>query len=127
MDVIPDVLVIAKAMGGGMPIGAFVADTNIMKCFTSQPALGHITTFGGHPVCCAAALASLQIIENNKLYHTVEKKSALFEYYLKGLDRIKEIRRKGLRLPLNSMTRILILKLFIIASKRTHCRLVSVL
>ena len=100
MDVIPDVLVIAKAMGGGMPIGAFVADTNIMKCFTSQPALGHITTFGGHPVCCAAALASLQIIENNKLYHTVEKKSALFEYYLKGLDRIKEIRRKGLLIAL---------------------------
>lgn len=100
MGVVPDILVIAKAMGGGMPIGAFVADSNIMKCFMSQPALGHITTFGGHPVCCAAALASLQIIEHNKLYSTVSEKSDLFEYYLKGLDKIKEIRRKGLLIAL---------------------------
>ena len=83
-----------------MPIGAFVADSNIMKCFMSQPVLGHITTFGGHPVCCAAALASLQINENNRLYDAVEEKSALFTYYLKGLDRIKEIRRKGLLIAL---------------------------
>lgn len=60
--IVPDVLVLAKAFGGGMPLGAFIADRNIMQSFSDNPPLGHITTFGGHPVCCAAAAASLKII-----------------------------------------------------------------
>ncbi len=67
-EVVPDILLLAKAMGGGMPIGAFVSSNEIMNCLTHNPVLGHITTFGGHPVCCAAALANLNVIAENKLY-----------------------------------------------------------
>jgi len=66
-DVIPDILLIAKGMGGGMPIGAFVSSTEKMKAFTSDPVLGHINTFGGNAVCVAAALATLQVILRDKL------------------------------------------------------------
>lgn len=63
-QIVPDILVLAKGMGGGMPIGAFVASRELMSCFADNPVLGHITTFGGHPVSCAAALASLIIVSN---------------------------------------------------------------
>ena len=64
--VIPDILVLAKALGGGMPLGAFISSGEIMSSLTFNPPLGHITTFGGHPVCCAAGLASLEVlIEEN--------------------------------------------------------------
>lgn len=66
--VVPDILLLAKALGGGMPLGAFIASAPIMSALTHHPALGHITTFGGHPVCCAAGLASLEIILEQKLF-----------------------------------------------------------
>lgn len=89
----PDVLVCAKGMGGGMPIGGFVASQKMMHVFTENPALGHITTFGGHPVSAAAALAALNLVEN--LLEGVQKKEALFHQYLQH-DAIKDIRSEGL-------------------------------
>jgi acetylornithine/succinyldiaminopimelate/putrescine aminotransferase len=93
--IVPDILTVAKAFGGGLPIGAFIADKKIMKVFTHNPMLGHITTFGGNPVCCASALATLQVIEEEKLLGQVEQKGKLFESLLKHPS-IKEIRRIGL-------------------------------
>ena len=92
---VPDILTIAKAMGGGMPVGAFIASKEIMSTLTHNPVLGHITTFGGHPVSCAAALASLEVIVEDKLIETVETKSALFRKLLAGAD-IEGIRGDGL-------------------------------
>jgi acetylornithine/succinyldiaminopimelate/putrescine aminotransferase len=94
-DIVPDILTIAKAFGGGLPIGAFISDKKIMASFTHDPMLGHITTFGGNPVCCASALATLQVIEEEKLLSTVEQKGQLFEKLLQH-QHIKEIRRFGL-------------------------------
>ena len=93
--IVPDILTVAKAFGGGLPIGAFIADRQIMKCLTHDPMLGHITTFGGNPVCCASALATLQVIEEENLLATVEEKGKLFETLLTH-PRIKAIRRIGL-------------------------------
>ncbi|MBL0744814.1 aspartate aminotransferase family protein [Chryseolinea lacunae] len=93
--IVPDILTVAKAFGGGLPIGAFVANRTLMKSLTHDPMLGHITTFGGNPVCCAAALATLQVIEDEKLLEGVEAKGELFETLLKH-PRIKEVRRIGL-------------------------------
>lgn len=94
-NVVPDVLTIGKAFGGGMPIGGFVSSKENMKTLTYNPELGHITTFGGHPVCCAAALASLELISDNKLLNQLEEKGQLFEDLLSH-SLVKEIRRKGL-------------------------------
>ena len=94
----PDILVLAKAMGGGMPIGAFVSSKEIMSTLTFNPELGHITTFGGHPVSCAAALASLQVITQDHLLERVESKGTMIQEKIKGHPTIKEIRRKGLAL-----------------------------
>ena len=94
-DIVPDILTVAKAFGGGLPIGAFISSHEKMKCLTHDPMLGHITTFGGNPVCCASALATLQVIEDEKLLDQVEAKGKLFEKYLRH-ERIKEIRRIGL-------------------------------
>ena len=100
IGVIPDILTLAKGMGGGMPIGAFIASQEIMNCLTHNPVLGHITTFGGHPVSCAAALASLEVIEREKLYKTVAKKAALFKSLLEGLPYVKEVRQQGFMMAL---------------------------
>jgi acetylornithine/succinyldiaminopimelate/putrescine aminotransferase len=94
-DIAPDILTIAKAFGGGLPIGCFISDKNIMASFTHDPMLGHITTFGGNPVCCASALATLEVIENEKLLESVESKGKLFEKLLQH-KHIKELRRFGL-------------------------------
>ena len=93
--IVPDILTVAKAFGGGLPIGAFISDRKVMKCLTHDPQLGHITTFGGNPVCCASALATLQVIEDENLLATVEEKGKLFETLLVH-PRIKAIRRIGL-------------------------------
>lgn len=93
--IVPDILTIAKAFGGGLPIGAFVADKKLMQTFTYDPMLGHITTFGGNPVCCAAALATLEVIVEEKLLSYVEQKGKLFEKLLQH-KHIREIRRSGL-------------------------------
>jgi acetylornithine/succinyldiaminopimelate/putrescine aminotransferase len=96
--IVPDILVLAKALGGGMPLGAFISSKNIMDTLSFQPELGHITTFGGHPVCCAAALASLEVIMSDDLINLADRKGATFEEQLKTHPLIKEIRRKGLML-----------------------------
>jgi acetylornithine/succinyldiaminopimelate/putrescine aminotransferase len=94
-DIVPDILTVAKAFGGGLPIGAFVASREMMNTFTYEPMLGHITTFGGNPVCCASALATLEVMEEENLIAEVERKGKLFESLLKHPS-IKEIRRIGL-------------------------------
>ena len=91
----PDIITFAKGLGGGMPIGAFVSSKQIMSKFTHNPVLGHITTFGGHPVSCAAALASINVIKDEKLVDSVEYKGALFQKYLKHKE-FKSFRGKGL-------------------------------
>jgi acetylornithine/succinyldiaminopimelate/putrescine aminotransferase len=99
--IIPDIITLAKAMGGGMPIGAFISSKEIMQTLMYNPTLGHMTTFGGHPVCCAAALASVDIIEQEELYKSAEEKGKLFESQLSKLPRVKEFRRKGLMMALD--------------------------
>jgi acetylornithine/succinyldiaminopimelate/putrescine aminotransferase len=94
-DIVPDILTIAKAFGGGLPIGAFVSSYEKMQTLTSNPMLGHITTFGGNPVCCASALATLNVIEEENLLATVEEKGRLIEKLLSH-PKIKEVRRFGL-------------------------------
>ena len=94
-NVLPDIITIAKAFGGGMPIGAFISSKKIMSSLTRRPMLGHITTFGGHPVNCAAALANINVIETEDLITNVEEKGKLFEDLLQH-ESIIEIRRIGL-------------------------------
>lgn len=91
----PDILTIAKAFGGGLPIGAFISNQEKMKTLTHDPMLGHITTFGGNPVCCASALATLQVIEEEKLLDGVEAKGKLIQDLLVH-PKIREVRRIGL-------------------------------
>ncbi|MEJ8756002.1 aspartate aminotransferase family protein [Pontibacter sp. H259] len=91
----PDILLCAKGMGGGMPIGAFIAPQEIMAAFKTDPILGHCTTFGGHPVSCAASLATLQAILEENLLDSVKAKAELFKKLLVH-PRIKEIRNCGL-------------------------------
>lgn len=90
--VTPDVVCLAKALGGGMPLGAFVSSNQIMDSLTHDPVLGHITTFGGHPVCCAAGKAAMEYIIENDLIDNARRMGDLFEELLSGL----EIRRSGL-------------------------------
>ncbi|TZF81075.1 aspartate aminotransferase family protein [Pedobacter sp. BS3] len=101
--IVPDVLLLAKGMGGGMPIGAFIADKTIMDCLKENPILGHITTFGGHPVSCAAGLAALNIILEEKLFADVPAKEKLFRELLDH-PLIKEIRGSGLLLAIQLET-----------------------
>ncbi len=96
-NVAPDILVLAKALGGGLPLGAFVASRDIMSCLAHDPALGHITTFGGHPVCCAAGLASLEVILREGLAEKAKQKEAIFRKELSSLP-LREIRGEGLLL-----------------------------
>jgi len=96
-NVIPDIIVLAKALGGGMPLGAFISSKEIMSALASDPALGHITTFGGHPVCCAAGKASLEVIIRENLVEECTRKSDLIKQNLNHKT-IKEIRGEGLLL-----------------------------
>ena len=98
--VTPDVMCLAKAFGGGMPLGGVASKKQILDSFTHNPVLGHITTFGGHPVCCAAGLAAINYLINNKVVESVEAKGAIFEERLKSHSRVLEIRRSGLLLAL---------------------------
>ena len=101
-DVVPDILVLAKALGGGMPLGAFIAGKKVMESLAFNPELGHITTFGGHPVSCAAGLAALSVLTSGNLLKDVESKGAFIEKMIldnplvSGKKVIREIRRKGL-------------------------------
>jgi acetylornithine/N-succinyldiaminopimelate aminotransferase len=94
-DVVPDILLLGKALGGGMPLGAFVASHALMQQLTDNPVLGHITTFGGHPVCCAAGMAGMKALLNEQLIATVAEKEKLFHSLLKH-PKIKAVRSKGL-------------------------------
>jgi len=96
-NVTPDILLLGKALGGGMPLGAFIADKNLMNHLTNNPVLGHITTFGGHPVCCAAGIAAFKILLENDF--GVSKKQQLFKLLLQNA-KIKSIRSFGLWLAI---------------------------
>ena len=93
--IVPDILLLAKGMGGGMPLGAFIASQNIMSVLTNNPVLGHITTFGGHAVSCAASLATLQILLTENYIQQVRSKEALFKDLLVHKE-IKAVRSFGL-------------------------------
>jgi len=97
--IVPDILLLAKAMGGGMPLGAFIASHQIMSALKDNPILGHITTFGGHPVCCSAGLAALEVLISENLIDTVAEKEALFKKLLVH-PQITDIRGKGLMLAI---------------------------
>lgn len=96
--VTPDIVCLAKALGGGMPLGAFVARPEIMNTLQTDPVLGHITTFGGHPVCCAAGLAALNYLVENRVVEEVEAKGLRYEEALADHPAVVEIRRAGLLL-----------------------------
>ena len=95
---VPDILVLAKALGGGMPLGGVVSSKERLDAFTTAPVLGHITTFGGHPVCCAAGLAALEYTLSEGLMEQAESKGALYEKLLEDHPLVREIRRVGLLL-----------------------------
>lgn len=99
--IVPDILCLAKAFGGGMPLGAFISSREIMSSLTHDPELGHITTFGGHPVSCAAALASLNYLIANKIFEGAEAKARIFLERLSGHPSIQSIRHKGLMLGID--------------------------
>src|SRR6185369_3233591 len=94
-EIVPDVLVLGKALGGGMPLGAFIADKKMMDAFTENPVLGHITTFGGHPVCCAAGLAAMKVLLEEKITINIKVNEELFRSCLVH-PKIKAIRSFGL-------------------------------
>jgi acetylornithine/succinyldiaminopimelate/putrescine aminotransferase len=81
-NIVPDILLLGKALGGGMPLGAFIADKSLMETLTHDPVLGHITTFGGHPVSCAAGKAALEVLLQNNFISTVKQKEEIMKAYL---------------------------------------------
>ena len=99
-DVVPDILLLGKAIGGGMPLGAFVADKKLMDLFTDNPVLGHINTFGGHPVCCAAGLAAFEVLQQEILLTEVNEKSDLFVKNLKHI-KINKVNAIGLMIAVH--------------------------
>lgn len=122
--VTPDIVCLAKALGGGMPLGAFVSDHDTMNLLTHNPVLGHITTFGGHPVCCAAGLAAMNYLEEHNLIGQAEQKGALFERLLADHPKVVEIRRCGLLLAVelgSSEAYFRLLDLFIEAGILSDC------
>jgi acetylornithine/succinyldiaminopimelate/putrescine aminotransferase len=94
-DIVPDILLLGKALGGGLPLGAFVAKQSMMNQLAVQPVLGHITTFGGHPLSCAAGLAAFNVLIDEHLYKNVKEKAALFASLLIH-PKIKAVRTFGL-------------------------------
>lgn len=98
--VVPDILVLGKALGGGMPIGAFVSSREHMALFTHHPVLGHITTFGGHPIPCAAGLAALEVLLEEGLPENARRMGALFKKLLVH-PTIREVRGMGLMLAVD--------------------------
>ena len=94
-DVTPDILLLGKALGGGLPLGAFIADKKLMDCLTNNPVLGHITTFGGHPLSCAAGFAAMKALLEENMIHSVKEKESLFKSFLEH-SIIKSINSFGL-------------------------------
>lgn len=93
--IVPDVLVLGKALGGGMPLGAFIASGEKMGVLATEPVLGHLTTFGGHPVCCAAGMAAFRVLTEEGLTGKVKAAERLFREELRH-PRIRELRSSGL-------------------------------
>ena len=93
--VVPDILVLAKGLGGGMPIGAFISSRENMEMLTNNPVLGHLTTFGGNAVCCAAAFATIETVENEKLLRGIKKREKIIRRYFRH-PAIKKLRGRGL-------------------------------
>ena len=100
-NIIPDILTLGKALGGGMPIGAFTSSQEIMHSLTHNPMLGHITTFGGHPINCVAANACINVLKEENWIADADKKGKLLEDILTQSDQVKEIRRTGLFLAVD--------------------------
>lgn len=100
-DVVPDIITLAKALGGGMPLGVLAASSELMSKWQSNPVLGHITTFGGHPVSCAAALASLKILLREDWIANADRKGLLYKTILENHTAVKEIRQVGLLLAVD--------------------------
>ena len=98
-DIIPDILLLGKALGGGMPLGAFIADKKIMDSFTNNPVLGHINTFGGHPVCCAAGKAAMEFLLDEKIIQHIFDKEKLFLQNFHH-PKIKQVRSRGLMIAI---------------------------
>lgn len=98
--IVPDILLLGKALGGGMPLGAFISCTESMNAFTNNPVLGHITTFGGHPVSCAAGLAAFQFLLDEELINGVAQKAQLFAQRLKH-PLIQDFRSAGLLMAID--------------------------
>ena len=94
-SVIPDIVLLGKALGGGMPMGAFISSFDRMQALTNNPVLGHITTFGGHPLCCAAGMAAMNVLLDEQLTEGVAAKETLFRSLLVHPG-IKSVRSKGL-------------------------------
>ena len=106
-QVAPDILVVAKALGGGMPLGAFISTPQIMETLSHDPALAHVTTFGGHPVCCAAGLAALDVLLQDGLVQRAQDKGAEFRRRLETLvetGRCTAVRGRGLLIGLDFPT-----------------------
>ena len=99
-DVVPDILLLGKALGGGMPLGAFISDRTIMNSFTHDPVLGHINTFGGHPLSCAAGLAAFDALKDERMVEAVRAKEKLFLNQLKH-PKIKHISSAGLMMAVS--------------------------
>jgi acetylornithine/succinyldiaminopimelate/putrescine aminotransferase len=100
-NVVPDILLLAKAFGGGLPLGAFISSPEIMSALSHNPILGHMTTFGGHPLSCAASLEALQIVLDDQLQDRAIALGDLFKAKLKPHPALQEIRGRGLMLALN--------------------------
>ena len=94
-DIVPDILLLGKALGGGMPLGAFIADRQLMWALTENPVLGHITTFGGHPVCCSAGMAAMKVLLDEKILDAIKTREKLFRSLLVN-EKIKALRSFGL-------------------------------
>ncbi len=99
-DIVPDILLLGKALGGGMPLGAFIADQKLMALLADNPVLGHINTFGGHPVCCAAGLAAFEVLQNEISFDEVNEKSKLFSDNLKH-PKIEMVNAVGLMIAVH--------------------------
>jgi acetylornithine/succinyldiaminopimelate/putrescine aminotransferase len=99
-SIVPDILLIGKGFGGGMPIAAFIANKDLMANLSHNPILGHLSTFGGNAVCCAAALATIKVIKEEISMHDVESKGAYLQEKLEAKG-YKNIRRKGLMMSID--------------------------
>ena len=98
--VVPDILTLSKGMGGGLPIGAFIASKELMNLLTHNPILGHITTFGGNAICCAASLATLTLIVEEKLYERAAELEKVIKKRFQNHEKLNKIRGKGLMLAI---------------------------